>query len=144
LLPADWRKIESRYLAEGDPLFGKTVQREHRLLYEYLLGPADRQYEQLGMTRLLSPERLAMTGEVLAQGIIAWAGRVGTMGDEVLDATRNAAAAARHPLDASAALRWPAAWLTEVSRSLLSCAVDGAKIGVGAARDTLSSLARRS
>lgn len=143
LLPADWQRIEAQYFGEDDPLFGRTVRREHRKLYEYLLGPADRQFEQLGITRLLSPERLAFTGEVLARGIVAGTGRLGALGDEVLLATRRAADDARQAAGVAASLRWPAALMTEISRSLLSCGIDVARIGLGTARDTMASLARR-
>lgn len=144
LTPADWQKIEQRYLSEDDPLFGKTVRREHRLLYEYLLAPADRQFEQRGLTQLWSPERLALTGEVVARGVAAWTERLGTMGNELLGATRKAIGDARQPPDVISALRWPAAWMTDVSRAMLSCSADVAKISLGTARAAMTSLGRRS
>ncbi len=65
----DWQSIEANLEAKEDPLFGGTVGREYRLLYEYFSGRAStlsRQMTRSGYTQL---DSLIVSAEALEAGL---------------------------------------------------------------------------
>lgn len=138
LARSDWREIEARFAAVDDPLFGPAVGRNHRLLYEYLLNPADRTRGKLARSGLFTQERLMLTADLLSKGVEAWCNRLGAMGDEVSAETRSAVENLVGPFNARTVVATPFRYSMQLGKSLLYCSGDLAGIYVDTARQALA------
>jgi hemerythrin-like domain-containing protein len=128
---SDWREIERHFAGADDPLFGRAVAGRHRLLYEYLLGPADRAEPAIAGIQLLGLERMMLTAESLEQGARSWWARVGELGDEVLLESRSTFSQAIHPSGLGSAVTLPARYSMFLARSFLDCGRDLGRIWMG-------------
>ena len=124
LSPADWKQIESDFADVDDPLFGAVVEKQHRLLYEYLLNPAERAAEKLTGSRLFSLERLILTIDIFEDGASAWARRLIDLGIDVSEESRSAVERMLKPESPGSALRLPADHAAYLGRSVVDCSGD--------------------
>jgi len=85
--PADWKVISRRVKLHNDPLFGATVQAQHRPLFEYLLDMDGDIAGNLVATGIDSQERLMMALAAVERGtresLVTLLGTAGSMKDEV-------------------------------------------------------------
>jgi len=124
LTPEDFNQIESYFAAADDPLFGGLVGKRHRLLYEYMLNPAERASERLTGSRLLSLERLILTIDILEDGAGEWSRRVLDFGRELVEESRLAAHRALHPASRGLPLGSPVNFAVGVGRAMFDCGTD--------------------
>jgi hemerythrin-like domain-containing protein len=69
LASKDWHDIEARLEAAEDPLFGRTVQRDYRVLYEYFAdrsGQLSRKVTNFGFLRL---DSMIVSADAIEKGI---------------------------------------------------------------------------
>jgi len=138
LARSDWRSIERHFAAVEDPLFGRVVGKEHRLLYEYLANPVDKASEQLAFAGLLSQERLVMMADVLGQGVTSWWSRLGALGGELSAEARSELDALRSDPGVISAAGLPVRYGQFLGKALIGCSADLLGICTGAARETLA------
>lgn len=140
LSQSDWREIERHFAGSDDPLFGRTVARRHRMLYEYLLGPADRAEPAIAGMQLLGLERIMLTADSLERGAQSWWARVGELGDEVLLESRSTLSQAIHPAGFGSVVTLPARYSMFLARSFLNCGSDLSRIWMGTVVNALKAL----
>jgi len=87
LKPADWRVISRRVKLHDDPLFGASVQAQHRPLFEYLLDMDGDIAGTLVASGIASQERLMTALAAVERGtresLVTLLGTAGSMKDEV-------------------------------------------------------------
>lgn len=132
----DWEEIEAHFAAVDDPLFGRIVGSRHRILYEYLMNPADRASEQFTVSRLFSLERLIMTVEVVETSVEMSCASLRNLGESVFEETGSALARALKPESPLAVLGMPLKYASSISRSILVCGGDLFGIFASAAKNT--------
>jgi hemerythrin-like domain-containing protein len=138
LARSDWRSIERHFAAVEDPLFGRVVGKQHRLLYEYLADPVDKASEQLVFAGLLSQERLVVMADVLGQGAATWWGRLGALGGELSAEARSELDALRSDPGVISAAGLPVRYGLFLGKALMGCSTDLLGIWAGTARETLA------
>lgn len=137
---SDWRRIERHFATVDDPLFGRAVARRHRLLYEYLTGPADRAEQGLAGLQMAGLERFMQTSAVIEDGFRSGFARIGDLGDEIADETRSAWAQIARPGSFGAALTLPVRYSLSLGGSLLECGNDLARICLDTVSSTVKAL----
>jgi hemerythrin-like domain-containing protein len=90
LKPSDWRAIEHRFSTREDPLFGRIVGRQHRTLYEYLIGPNDETSGKLSLTRMRLLERMIRASGTIVNGADAFGARLRELAELLSRETRSA------------------------------------------------------
>lgn len=65
----DWHAIEMSLEAKQDPLFGPTVQRDYRVLYEYFANRADQLSRQMTRFGFLQLDNMILSADALETGI---------------------------------------------------------------------------
>jgi len=134
----DWQDIESYFAAVDDPLFGRVVGKQHRLLYEYLVHPMDKASRKFTESGISSLERLTLRGDALEQGVSQVCARVKKLGAALSGETRSTVAEALKPESLLRAVFLPAKYSTFLGKSLLTCSVDVMRICAATARNTLA------
>jgi hemerythrin-like domain-containing protein len=137
---SDWQSIERHFERVEDPLFGRTVASRHRLLYEYLLGHADRAESGLAGIQQLGLERLMLSAGSIEEGIESGFARVLQLGDEVVSGTRSSLAQAVQPESVGKAVTLPARYSLFLARSVLGCGKDLGRIWVGTVFNAVKAL----
>ena len=132
---ADWHRIEARFRAADDPLFGQVVSSRHRRLYEYLLDFADRR-EGRGPD-WLSAARLKRAGALMSAGGEDCWRRVAGLGGAVIAASGSALRQSLQPASLTAAITLPASYGWQIGRSVSDCGADLLAIWAATARRML-------
>ncbi len=65
----DWHAIEMSLEAKQDPLFGPTVQRDYRVLYEYFANRADQLSQQMTRFGFLQLDNMILSADAIETGI---------------------------------------------------------------------------
>jgi hemerythrin-like domain-containing protein/pimeloyl-ACP methyl ester carboxylesterase len=65
----DWHSIETRLDASKDPLFGPTVQRDFRVLYEYFSDRADQISRQMTRIGFLQLDNMIVSADAVENGV---------------------------------------------------------------------------
>jgi len=65
----DWHTIETSLEAKQDPLFGPTVQRDYRVLYEYFASRADQLSRQMTRFGFLQLDNMILSADAIETGI---------------------------------------------------------------------------
>jgi hemerythrin-like domain-containing protein len=120
----DFSQIEADFAAANDPLFGELVGKQHRLLYEFLLSPAENVSDRLTGARLFSLERLILAIDILENGAGAWSRRVADLAQELSEESRSAVSRLLKPDSPASVIGVPVNLAASVSRSLLVCSAD--------------------
>jgi hemerythrin-like domain-containing protein len=137
LARSDWRSIERHFAAVEDPLFGRVVGKEHRLLFEYLANPMDKVSEQLAVVGLLSQERLVLAADVLGRGAASGWSRLGALGGELSGEARAELDALRNDPGLFAAAGLPLRYGRFLGKALIGCSTDLLAIYTQTTRETL-------
>jgi len=140
---SDWKQIESRFAAEEDPLFGRIVGSNHRLLYEYLINPADKATRDFGISRLFSLDRLILTAELLEKNSVSSCTRLRILAEVVSKESRMALAKFLKPKNLANSIGVAVNYSTFLNRSLLNCSGDLMRISSITMKDALALYSRR-
>ena len=143
LTAADWKQIETYFEAVDDPLFGRTVGKNHRLLYEYLLDPVNKASESFTVSRLFSLELLLRSVDIMEQGHHSWWRRVGKLGSDVTGETRQIVNKALKHTSFGSVIGLPLNYAAFLGKSLFDCSGDLLKISAVTAKDTLALFGKR-
>jgi len=65
----DWHAIEMRLEARQDPLFGPTVERDYRVLYEYFTSRADQLSRHMTRFSFLQLDSMILSADAIETGI---------------------------------------------------------------------------
>jgi hemerythrin-like domain-containing protein len=65
----DWHTIETSLEAKQDPLFGPTVQRDYRVLYEYFASRADQLSRQMTRFGFLQLDNMILSADAIETGV---------------------------------------------------------------------------
>lgn len=65
----DWHAIEISLEARQDPLFGPTVQRDYRVLYEYFANRADQLSRQMTRFGFLQLDNMILSADAIETGV---------------------------------------------------------------------------
>ena len=65
----DWHAIDMSLEAKQDPLFGPTVQRDYRVLYEYFANRADQLSRQMTRFGFLQLDNMILSADAIETGI---------------------------------------------------------------------------
>jgi hemerythrin-like domain-containing protein len=143
LSPSDWEQIEQHFQVVDDPLFGRIVGKQHRLLYEYLLDPVNRASERFTVSRLFSLDRLLRSMDIVEQGHRTWWTRVGELAAGVGGETRQVVGKAFRPRSLGAAIGLPVNYAAFLGKSLADCGGDLFRISTTTAKDVLAVFSER-
>lgn len=69
LASRDWHAIEISLEARQDPLFGPTVQRDYRVLYEYFANRADQLSRQMTRFGFLQLDNMILSADAIETGV---------------------------------------------------------------------------
>jgi hemerythrin-like domain-containing protein len=69
LASRDWHAIEVSLEARQDPLFGPTVERDYRVLYEYFASRADQLSRQMTRFSFLQLDNMILSADAIETGI---------------------------------------------------------------------------
>lgn len=69
LASRDWHAIDISLEAKQDPLFGPTVQRDYRVLYEYFANRADQLSRQMTYFGFLQLDNMILSADAIETGI---------------------------------------------------------------------------
>ena len=69
LASKDWHDIEARLEAVEDPLFGETVQREYRVLYEYFADRSEQLSQKVTNFGFLQLDNMIVSADAIETGI---------------------------------------------------------------------------
>jgi hemerythrin-like domain-containing protein len=83
LANTDWQSIEARLEATKDPLFGPTVQRDFRVLYEYFSDRADQLSQQMTRFGFLQLDNMIVSADAVENGITEMWGMLQEHGDSL-------------------------------------------------------------
>lgn len=144
LTASDWKQIEKYLEAVDDPLFGRIVGKEHRLLYEYLLDPVNKASDRFTVSRLFSLELLLRSVDIMEQGHSSWWMRINELASEVTDETRQVVGKALKPKGLGAAIGLPLNYAAFLGKSLFDCGGDLFRISTTTAKDALALFSERS
>ena len=79
----DWHAIDVSLEAKQDPLFGPTVQRDYRVLYEYFANRADRLSRQMTRFGFLQLDNMILSADAIEIGIAEMWGLLQRHGDSL-------------------------------------------------------------
>jgi len=88
----DWYSIDARLEASDDPLFGPTVQRDFRVLYEYFSDRADQLSRQVTRLGFLQLDNMILSADAIENGAREMWGMLQEHGDMLGREFRNVAA----------------------------------------------------
>jgi len=128
LQPEDWQDIEAYFAAVDDPLFGKVVGKQHRLLYEYLVHPMEEATQKYTTSGISSLERFARTTDVIERGAGAVAQRLQFHRNALSKRSRITLARSVRPESVKSALLLPMEYSLFVGKTVLNCGVDVLRI----------------
>jgi hemerythrin-like domain-containing protein len=143
LTAADWKQIEKYFEATDDPLFGQTVGKKHRLLYEYLLDPVNQATGRLAVSRLFSLELLLRSVDIVEQSHSSAWRRINQLGAEMTGETRQALNRALKPASLGSFIGLPFNYAAFLGKSVIDCSGDLLRISAATAKDTLALFSER-
>lgn len=79
----DWHAIDMSLEAKQDPLFGPTVQRDYRVLYEYFANRADQLSRQMTSFGFLQLDNMILSADAIETGIAEMWGLLQRHGDSL-------------------------------------------------------------
>jgi hemerythrin-like domain-containing protein len=79
----DWHAIDVSLEAKQDPLFGPTVQRDYRVLYEYFTNRADLLSRQMTRFGFLQLDNMILSADAIETGIAEMWGMLQRHGDSL-------------------------------------------------------------
>jgi hemerythrin-like domain-containing protein len=138
LKPSDWRAIEHRFSTREDPLFGRIVGRQHRTLYEYLIGPNDETSGKLSLTRMRLLERMIRASGTIVNGADAFGARLRELAELLSRETRSALKQSLQRGDPVSAAVLPIRHGAFLASSVFQCNLDLLEICMQTARDALA------
>jgi len=83
LASRDWHAIEVNLEATQDPLFGPTVERDYRVLYEYFASRADQISQQMTRFSFLQLDNMILSADAIETGIAEMWGLLQQHGDSL-------------------------------------------------------------
>jgi len=143
LTAADWKQIEKYFEAVEDPLFGRTVGKKHRLLYEYLLDPVNRVSDRWMVSRLFSLDLLLRSVDLMERSHHSAWKRIGRLGSDVTGETRRTVGKALRPASLGSAIGLPFNYAAFVGKTLFDCSGDLFRISTTTAKEALALLSER-
>lgn len=128
LASKDWRDIEAHLDAAADPLFGETVQRDYRALYEYFSDRSASLSRKVTNFEFLQLDNMIVSADVIESGIAEMWNMLQEHSSSLEEGYRTVAAKSADGRGVAAALTLQAAYAGLVGKTALAAGTDAAGI----------------
>jgi hemerythrin-like domain-containing protein len=137
LTHADWKSVQRNLEATEDPLFGETVQRDYRVLYEFFSNRANKLSQQLTNAGFLQLDSMIVSADALERGIAEMWHLLRDHGASLLRESRDTAGKTFDGRDLASICSLQTRYAGFLGKTLLDVSVGAAGIGFRTARNVV-------
>lgn len=143
LTHADWRSVRKNLEATDDPLFGQTVRRDYRALYEFFNDRANSLSQKLTNAGFLQLDSMIVSADALERGLAEMWQMLRDHGESLLRETRDTAGKSIDGRNLAAVCSVQARYAGFLGKTLLDVGSRATTIGFKTARNVAVPLLRR-
>ena len=137
LTHADWKSVQRNLEATEDPLFGETVRRDYRVLYEFFSNRANRLSRQLTNAGFLQLDSMIVSADALERGMAEMWHLLRDHGESLLRESRDTVGKTFDGRDLASICSLQTRYAGFLGKTLLDVSVSAAGIGFRTARNVV-------
>jgi hemerythrin-like domain-containing protein len=135
LTHADWKSVQRKLEATEDPLFGESVQRDYRALYEFFNDRATSVSRSLTKAGFLQLDSMIVSADALEQGLTEMCLLLREQGESVIRESRDTVGKAFDGRGLASIMSLQIRYAGFVGKTVLDAGIGAAGIGLRTARN---------